>query len=160
MTVYVTCYLFLKNMLLNVHKHKVNCFHRSVNLITMIDSYRNVTEHIFQWNYITPFRVKTINIVYPYHTIKSISLCEQIFLVPFQYLCGYWYFAERNGTALKIWNAYLLMGKIYLHSPSLCRVHVLSGSVSFRKVPGNTNTDIVILRNGTRKTCAQTEKCS
>ena len=83
-------------MLINVQKHKVNCFHRSINLF-MIDSCRNVTEHAFQSNYITPFRFKTIKIVSPYHTIKSISLCKQIFLVPFR--SAKYQYPNRNGIA-------------------------------------------------------------
>ena len=54
--VYVMYYLFKKkNQLINVHKHKFNCFHRSVHRF-MIDlcSYLSVTQHAFQRNCISP----------------------------------------------------------------------------------------------------------
>ena len=46
---------FFKYQLVNVHKHKVNCFHRFVNRF-IIDSCSSliVTKHAYQRNYISP----------------------------------------------------------------------------------------------------------
>ena len=115
-------------MLLNVHKHKVNCFHRSVNQ-TMIDSCqkRHRTIELYQtslsnilisikfseaiyiivsiFSIIQYFHVKTKNYLHihyisiSYHKVHITMLTNFSGSAKYHYLCGYWYFAERNGTA-------------------------------------------------------------
>ena len=125
-SVHMTVFCFFLNQLINVVKHKVNCFHRSINRF-MIDSCPgssfNIIKHAYQRKLCrcslscallpSDFKinkhylmVKTFYLYLHSNHKLHITVCAQYFSgfvsfrsAKYQYPCGYWYFVERNGTA-------------------------------------------------------------
>ena len=106
-----------KNQLINVHEHKVNCIHRSVNRF-MIDlcSFLNVTKHAYQRNCISP--------LLPVHLFQSD-------------------FKINIHHCIHIYMYTIFDGKNFLHciSTSFHKLHitVCAKFFWFRSVPQNTN---------------------